>query len=156
MKKKGCTGYSLSHQLLFFIAGRMKRCRSDPFVQDFGYYTNVFCSNMMKINLDIEHSGYPLHQQDLFMENIMLCGLCGYSDFYKLEWMNKIISWQDPILGCFSDTGHELDSENAANENHFPKRVKRRERMFLDVCLSHKTAVAVGALGGFQYFFTFM
>ncbi|XP_075175840.1 UPF0764 protein C16orf89 homolog [Anomaloglossus baeobatrachus] len=147
MNHKGCTGYSLSHQLLYIIVGKMKRCRNDLFVKDFGYYTNVFCSNMMKSNIEIQHSGFPLHSQDLFMENIMLCGLCGYSDFYKQEWMNKIISWQDPIIGCFGNI------ENAIN--HSPKRVKRRERIFLDVCLSHKTAVAVGALGGFLYSSTF-
>ncbi|XP_056393040.1 UPF0764 protein C16orf89 homolog [Hyla sarda] len=156
MKQKGCTGFSLSHQLLFFIVGKMKHCRNDLFVKDGSYYTNIFCSNMMKINQEIENSGYPFHQQDLFMENIMLCGLCGYSDFYKLKWMNKIISWQDPIIGCFGDTGVGLNSENTANEYNSPKRVKRRDRMFLDICLSHKTAVAVGALGGFLYSFTFM
>ncbi|XP_075687420.1 UPF0764 protein C16orf89 homolog [Rhinoderma darwinii] len=56
---------------------------------------------------------------------VMLCGLCGYSDFYKLEWMNQIISWQDPIIGCFGDIGHNLNSENAANKNRTPRRVKR-------------------------------
>ncbi|XP_077129697.1 UPF0764 protein C16orf89 homolog [Ranitomeya variabilis] len=150
MDQKGCSGYSLSHQLLFFIVGKMKRCKNDLFAKDVGYYTNVFCSNMMKSNLEIQNHGYPLHHQDLFMENIMLCGLCGYSDFYKLEWMNKIISWQHPIIGCFGNI------ENAADENHSPKRVKRRERMFLDICLSHKTAVAVGTLGGFLYSSTFI
>lgn len=46
-----------------------KHCKNDLFVKDVGYYTNVFCAKMMKRNLEIEHSGFPSHQQDLFMEN---------------------------------------------------------------------------------------
>ncbi|XP_063788431.1 UPF0764 protein C16orf89 homolog [Pseudophryne corroboree] len=154
MKQIGCSDYSLSHQLLYFIIGKMKRCRNDLFIKEGNNYMNIYCANMMKINHEIEQNGYPFHQQDIFMENIMLCGLCGYSDFYKLEWMNKIISWQDPVSGCFGYIGENGITMKSDKINYFPKRVKRRERMFLDICLSHKTAMAVGALGGFLYYFT--
>ncbi|XP_069841496.1 UPF0764 protein C16orf89 homolog isoform X2 [Dendropsophus ebraccatus] len=121
MTQKGCSDYVLSHQLLFFMIGKMNHCRDDLFGKRLSYYTNIFCANMLNSNLEIEHSGYPMLQQDLFMEN-----------------------------------SSGLYSENAANKNRSPKRVKRRERKFLDGCLSHKTAVAVGALGGFLYSFTFV
>ncbi|XP_071978792.1 UPF0764 protein C16orf89 homolog isoform X2 [Engystomops pustulosus] len=183
MTEEGCTDYSLSHQLLFFLVGKLKGCRNDLFVKDIDYYENLFCANIMKSNLDIERDGYPWTKQDLFMENLALCGLCGFSDFYKPEWLNQIISWQDPVTGCYGGIGNNADSENvakknhapkkvkrndlfflgnnvnsenAANKNHSPKRVKRRNRVFLGTCHSHMTAVAVGALGGFLYSSTFM
>ncbi|XP_075141544.1 UPF0764 protein C16orf89 homolog [Leptodactylus fuscus] len=150
-----CTDYALSHQLLYLMIGKMKHCQDDLIVKEFDHYANIFCANMMKVNLDIEQSGYPVGRQDLFMENILLCGLCGYSDFYKLEWMNKIISWQNPIFGCFGNIESNDNFENPYNGDALRKRVKRMERRFLDGCLSHKTSVAIASLGGFLYFSTY-
>ncbi|KAM4632352.1 UPF0764 protein C16orf89 homolog isoform 2-T2 [Discoglossus pictus] len=100
MTKHGCTDYSLSHQLLYFMVGKSKGCTNSLFLQEYFHYTNVFCANMMKTNIEIESNGYSNLKRDLFMENILLCGLSQYSDFYKSHWMDTIISWQDPG-GCF-------------------------------------------------------
>ncbi|KAG8539437.1 hypothetical protein GDO81_020912 [Engystomops pustulosus] len=62
---------------------------------------------------------------------VLLCGLSGFSDFYKPEWLNQIISWQDPVTGCYGEIENNEDSENADNENNAPKRNKRRDRTFL-------------------------
>lgn len=40
---------------------------------------------------------------------VMFCGISGFSDFYKLRWLEAILSWQKPQEGCFGRPG-ELPS----------------------------------------------
>ncbi|EGW10570.1 Uncharacterized protein C16orf89-like [Cricetulus griseus] len=100
MTKAGCSGYSLSHQLLYFLWARMQGCTQGLFHQS-QHYMDVFCANMMELNRRAEAMGYTYPTQDLFMENIMFCGMAGFSDFYKLRWLEAILSWQKPLVGCF-------------------------------------------------------
>uniref|UniRef100_A0A8B9BD69 Chromosome 16 open reading frame 89 n=1 Tax=Anser brachyrhynchus TaxID=132585 RepID=A0A8B9BD69_9AVES len=125
MTQLGCSGYSLSHQLFYFMFADMKGCSDHLFLRT-QYYKNIFCASMMKINLQIESNGFESSSRDLFMENILLCGMSGFSDFYKLRWLEKILSWQKPKEGCFGEPNG---------------------------CSSHYTAVAVGSLGGFLYYY---
>ncbi|XP_028712130.1 UPF0764 protein C16orf89 homolog [Peromyscus leucopus] len=151
MTKAGCSGYSLSHQLLFFLWARMQGCTEGLFRQS-QHYMNVFCANMMELNRRAEAIGYAYPTQDLFMENIMFCGMAGFSDFYKLRWLEAILSWQKPQLGCFGkpDAKGELPEGTPRRQGGL-RRVRRRERLFTDGCSCHNTATAVAALGGFLY-----
>lgn len=36
---------------------------------------------------------------------VMFCGIGGFSDFYKLPWLEAILSWQKPQEGCFGKPG---------------------------------------------------
>ncbi|KAM5331013.1 UPF0764 protein C16orf89 homolog isoform 2-T2 [Glossophaga mutica] len=152
MTKPGCSGYCLSHQLLFFLSARMKGCTNGLFRQS-QHYMNLFCANMMDLNQRAEAIGYAYPSRDVFMENIMLCGIGGFSDFYKLRWLEAILSWQKPQEGCFGmpDAEDEELSKVIQHQQHYLRRVKRREKQFADGCSSHNTAMAVGALGGFLY-----
>ncbi|XP_008567343.1 PREDICTED: UPF0764 protein C16orf89 homolog [Galeopterus variegatus] len=150
MTKPGCSGYYLSHQLLFFLLARMKGCTKGPFRQS-QHYINLFCANMMDLNRRAEAIVYAYPTRDIFMENIMLCGMGGFSDFYKLRWLEAILSWQMP-QGCFGRPAAEDEVSKATqHQQHFLRRVKRREKQFTDGCSSHNTATAVAALGGFLY-----
>ncbi|KAL1778847.1 UPF0764 protein C16orf89-like [Sigmodon hispidus] len=151
MTKTGCSSYSLSHQLLFFLWARMQGCTEGLFLQS-QHYMNVFCANMMELNQRVEAIGYSYPTQDLFMENIMFCGLAGFSDFYKLHWLEAILSWQKPQSGCFGkpDAKGKL-LEDAPQRQGLLRRVRRREKLFTDGCSCHNTATAVAALGGFLY-----
>lgn len=151
MTQPNCSGYSLSHQLLFFLWARMQGCTEGLFRHS-QHYISVFCANMMDLNRRAEAIGYAYPTRDLFMENIMFCGLSGFSDFYKLRWLEAILSWQKQREGCFG--------KPAAKEQGHPEgpphqqrvlRVKRREKQFTDGCSCHNTAMAVAALGGFLY-----
>ncbi|XP_006090448.1 UPF0764 protein C16orf89 homolog [Myotis lucifugus] len=152
MTKPGCSGYCLSHQLLFFLSARMKGCTKGLFHQS-QHYMDLFCANMMDLNHRAEAVGYAYPIRDIFMENIMLCGIGGFSDFYKLRWLEAILSWQKPQEGCFGrpDTEDEELSNVIQHQQHSLRRVKRREKLFADGCSSHNTAMAVAALGGFLY-----
>nr|XP_055221225.1 UPF0764 protein C16orf89 homolog isoform X2 [Gorilla gorilla gorilla] len=117
MTKPGCSGYCLSHQLLFFLWARMRGCTQGPFQQSQDYI-NLFCANMMDLNRRAEAIGYAYPTRDIFMENNA-----------EDEELSKAIQYQQ----------------------HFSRRVKRREKQFSDGCSSHNTATAVAALGGFLY-----
>lgn len=36
---------------------------------------------------------------------VLFCGIGGFSDFYKLRWLEAILSWQKPQEGCFGRPG---------------------------------------------------
>uniref|UniRef100_A0A3Q4GS80 Chromosome 16 open reading frame 89 n=1 Tax=Neolamprologus brichardi TaxID=32507 RepID=A0A3Q4GS80_NEOBR len=156
MTRFGCPHYSLSHQLLYFMIGKMKGCtnllkgdtrasRANMTEQN---YQRIFCSNMMKTNQDIK-DGLSEQMVDIFIENILICGLSGFSDFHKADWLQHILRLQDEEVGCF---GRDSEYHKPATPH---RRVKRREKILPDGCSSHMTAVAVGALGGYlNYYLT--
>uniref|UniRef100_A0A8C9AVV5 Chromosome 16 open reading frame 89 n=1 Tax=Prolemur simus TaxID=1328070 RepID=A0A8C9AVV5_PROSS len=152
MTKPGCSAYCLSHQLLFFLWARMKGCTEGLFHHS-QHYIDLFCANMMDLNRRAEAIGYAYPTRDIFMENIMFCGMGGFSDFYKLRWLEAILSWQKVQEGCFGkpDVKDEELSKVIQYQQHFLRRVKRREKQFTDGCSTHNTATAVAALGGFLY-----
>ncbi|XP_060028413.1 UPF0764 protein C16orf89 homolog isoform X1 [Erinaceus europaeus] len=152
MTTPGCSGYCLSHQLLFFLMASTKGCTEGLFSQSWSY-KNLFCANMMDLNQRVEAIGYAYPSRDIFMENIMFCGLSGFSDFYKLRWLEAILSWQRPQEGCFGRPapGDGTPEGPLPFRQHVLRRIKRREKQFADGCSSHNTATAVSALGGFLY-----
>ncbi|XP_067089338.1 UPF0764 protein C16orf89 homolog isoform X1 [Osmerus mordax] len=164
MTRFGCPHYSLSHQLLYFMIGSMKGCsnmlkgdmrasRANLTEQD---YQRIFCSNMMKSNQDIIKNGFTGQSQDIFIENILLCGLAGFSDFYKPDWLKHILSFQDQEMGCFGKDERvtsQIIEEELLVALQPQLRVKRREKTLRDGCSSHMTGVAVGALGGYLNFY---
>uniref|UniRef100_A0A2K6TZZ2 Chromosome 16 open reading frame 89 n=1 Tax=Saimiri boliviensis boliviensis TaxID=39432 RepID=A0A2K6TZZ2_SAIBB len=135
MTKPRCSGYCLSHQLLFFLWARMSGCTQGLFQQSQDYIS-LFCANMMDLNRRAEAIGYKYQTRDIFMENsmasilplgqrrrvflppkaapvmelytdgpVMFCGMGGFSDFYKLQWLDAILSWQKQREGCFGEPG---------------------------------------------------
>ncbi|KAJ7992018.1 hypothetical protein DPEC_G00274230 [Dallia pectoralis] len=148
MTRFGCPYYSLSHQLLYFMIGENRGCsavlkgeiRTSRSNLTERQYQKIFCSNMMKGNTDILQKSFSRDTQDIFIENILLCGLAGFSDFFKVDWLQHILRLQDQEVGCFTQPR---------------RRVKRRERMLDDGCSSHLTGVSVSALGGYlNYYLT--
>ncbi|XP_031220474.1 UPF0764 protein C16orf89 homolog isoform X2 [Mastomys coucha] len=150
MTKAGCSGYSLSHQLLFFLWARMQGCTEGLFLQS-QHYMDIFCANMIDLNHRAEAIGYAYPTQDLFMENIMFCGMAGFSDFYKLRWLEAILGWQNPQVGCFGKPDTKGELSEVPHQQGVLRRVRRREKLFADGCSCHNTATAVAALGGFLY-----
>eukprot|EP00063_Salmo_salar_P066269 XP_014041104.1 PREDICTED: UPF0764 protein C16orf89 homolog [Salmo salar] len=89
MTRFGCPNYSLSHQLLYFMLGANRGCsamlkgdmRPSRANLTERQYQGIFCSNMLKGNMDIIQKNFTGETQDIFIENILLCGLAGFSDF---------------------------------------------------------------------------
>ncbi|XP_029141661.1 UPF0764 protein C16orf89 homolog [Protobothrops mucrosquamatus] len=137
-----CYGYSLSHQLFYFLFAKMQSCPNSLF-QNSQYYENVFCDLMMQANRNLEKNNLIDNFGDVFTENIMFCGLAGFSDFFQTSWLDCILSWQKQENGCF----WMYTSSNDGGQVR--RRTKRSEKLIEGVCSSHNTAVAVGALGSF-------
>ncbi|XP_019745486.1 UPF0764 protein C16orf89 homolog [Hippocampus comes] len=164
MTQFGCPHYSLSHQLLYFIIGKLKGCsnllkgdtRASRANMTERSYQKIFCSNMMKTNQDIIADGLSQQTADIFIENILICGLAGFSDFYKADWLQHILRLQDVELGCFGRDRSIISQwigDELLEQLQPHHRVKRREKILPDGCSSHMTAVAVGALGGYLNFY---
>ncbi|XP_061555993.1 UPF0764 protein C16orf89 homolog isoform X1 [Phycodurus eques] len=177
MTQFGCPHYSLSHQLLYFMIGKMKGCsnllkgdtRASRANMTERSYQKIFCSNMMKTNQNIGTDGLSEQTADIFIENILICGLAGFSDFYKADWLQHVLRLQDTELGCFGRDriGHvrcvlllwsgsiisQMIGDELLEQLQPHHRVKRREKILPDGCSSHMTAVAVGALGGYLNFY---
>lgn len=133
-KQKGCTN---------MLKGYARAAQAN--MTEHGY-ERIFCSNMMKINQDIFRDSLKDTRIDIFMENseetlsklthkdlkcersavasdsfaicpVLFCGLAGFSDFYKPDWLQWIIQRQDKDLGCFGREGECM----AANLSSHPK-----------------------------------
>ncbi|KAM4598346.1 UPF0764 protein C16orf89 homolog isoform 2-T2 [Polymixia lowei] len=166
MTRFGCPHYSLSHQLLYFMIGTMKGCsnmlkgdmRASRTNLTERSYQKIFCSNMMKSNQEAIKDGFTGQTQDIFIENILLCGLAGFSDFYKADWLQHILRLQDQDMGCFGRDERmisQIIGDELLEQLQPHRRVKRREKTLRDGCSSHMTGVAVSALGGYlNYYLT--
>uniref|UniRef100_A0A7N8XCX7 Chromosome 16 open reading frame 89 n=1 Tax=Mastacembelus armatus TaxID=205130 RepID=A0A7N8XCX7_9TELE len=140
MTRFGCPRYSLSHQLLYFILGKMRGCtsllkgdtRASRTNMTERNYEEIFCSNMMKSNQDIIKDGFAEQMADLFIENIMFCGLAGFSDFYNADWLQHILRLQDEETGCFGRDRNiisQIIGDELLEQLQPHRRVKRRERV---------------------------
>ncbi|XP_026559906.1 UPF0764 protein C16orf89 homolog isoform X2 [Pseudonaja textilis] len=142
-----CDGYLLSHQLFYFLFAKMKSCPNSLF-QNAGYYENIFCDLMMQTNRNFEKKNIMDYFGDLFTENIMFCGLAGFSEFFQDSWLDRILNWQKQEKGCF------WMFPSPSDEGYVRRRPKRSEKFIEGDCSAHNTAVAVGALGGFLLYGT--
>lgn len=62
-------------------------------------YTNVVWSNKL-----LKKSAWGTAAADTSPSSlwtVLLCGLDGFSDFYKADWLQRILRQQDEELGCF-------------------------------------------------------
>ncbi|XP_072027861.1 UPF0764 protein C16orf89 homolog [Amphiura filiformis] len=153
MSAPGYDGYSLTHQILYFQIGLKMQCTPTLKKRFYGHRNgqqfspmtifDELCAKEFHEAEGIAANGFPLNKQDLFLEQGLLCGLLGYQDFYRKDWLAEILSWQDES-GCFKNK----DYVKAASKMDVTKnREKRREKIVtVDGCLSHKTSVALGFL----------
>ncbi|XP_013782100.1 UPF0764 protein C16orf89 homolog isoform X2 [Limulus polyphemus] len=148
MTSRGTNNYTLTHEALYLEIGEMSGCKdhmsllAERFNQgNFSHLLDFFCANILRDIELIESDGFPLMWRDLFFEQVAICGLVGYKDFYRPEWVDLILSWQHPN-GCYGST----DVDDTGTEDIIRKRTKREERYMGGGCFAHTTSVALGAL----------
>lgn len=102
------------------------------------------------------HRNPPPTSRNITCGNILVgvCGEAGFVDQTELSWLKQILSWQAPS-GCY----YQFDHENLSPENFKPhmygsyRRRKRAEKRITgaesELCLAHRTAVALLAMQSF-------
>lgn len=73
--------------------------------------------------------------------SVTVCSLMGYTQFLKLTWLNKFLSWQSGDCGCFV-----LNLEEYSMGNGRVKRADNVVRLGDEQCSVHFTTVALSAL----------
>ncbi|XP_063866075.1 UPF0764 protein C16orf89 homolog [Scylla paramamosain] len=153
------SGYSLTHQVLFLIAGVQAGCKVhlDTLAAELGVQGGVggllarLCSVVLSEAREIAQAGFPEHRHDLFMEQGAVCGLLGYRAFFQEAWVERVLSWQHEA-GCYGGHGHQ----HLSATQHAPApldslyiRGRRDELVMTSGCLAHRSAVALGYLAVF-------
>jgi hypothetical protein len=169
-------GYFITHQLLYLIVAENNGCL--PEVERFLDLkaTSVreiekrFCGHIYsEAQEEFNDGNVPILEQDLFLEQSVLCGVLGFQDFYSHQWISTILGWQN-ARGCFTlpptlvgveeklsqaaDRQRKLldllDKEAEqidASQNIRMRRHLLREAKMEGDCLAHKTGLAFGVLG---------
>ncbi|CAL1294657.1 unnamed protein product [Larinioides sclopetarius] len=131
--------WTLTHQVLYWELLEQWQCVNQVPLS----LRDRLCSNVMRDARITELANFPRAHHDIFLEQIGLCGIWGYKDFNKPEWLQKILEWQEPS-GCYASSESYKCFDAPAPTNHV--RVKRSEKLLSDGCLSHETGVALLAL----------
>ena len=139
-------GYRLTHQLLWFLVAKNIGCldnrpTSKNAYKNFRFLEDRFCANIYE---DAKENRETDENQDLFLEQILLCAIIGYEDFLRLDWFQTILTWQDTQSGCFSDTW-EFASPTSKSKRHLLV-----EQEMSNGCLSHKSGLAAGVLATYS------
>ena len=132
------TDYRLTHQLLWFLVAKNIGCIDNRSISNLAnkhlkYLEDRYCSNIYhdaQINFESDDN------QDLFLEQLLLCSIIGYEEFLRLDWLNTILTWQHSTYGCFGD-----DELNMKIKRHL-----LFEQQMNNGCLSHKSGLASGVL----------
>ena len=139
--------YRLTHQLLWFLVAKNIGCLENRTVsikanEKFQRLENIFCANIYQ---DVVSNSKNNENQDLFLEQILLCAMIGYEEFLRLDWLRIILKWQDPVYGCYSDVSDSISFK--------AKRHLLIEQEMNHACLSHKSGLAAGVLSVYSRVF---
>jgi len=150
--KEPHSGYLLTHQILFHymivqnncFSGEKRILYESQNLTEPKQFIETLCRHVLPESMLIESLNYPNHKQDLFVEQILVCSLAGYSDFLTRNWTNVVFSWTgaDGTLGCYAPKSKSKTSLN--------QRVKRWDNMVKlgnQVCSVHMGALILGVVG---------
>lgn len=144
MTTKMTKDYLLTHQLLWFMTAKTIGCIDNRTISEIAnkHLKNLelhYCSNIYH---DAEMNINENFNQDLFLEQLLLCSIIGYDEFLRFDWLNTILSWQHSEYGCFT---------NKSNRKF--KRHLLVEQEMVNGCLSHKSGLASGLLATYARVF---
>ncbi|UJR33015.1 hypothetical protein I4U23_020475 [Adineta vaga] len=134
--------YRLTHQLLWFLIAKNIGCIDHRPISDLASKSlkqleDRYCSNIYQ---DAQTNLIENENQDLFLEQVLLCSMIGYEEFLRFDWFNTILTWQDPEDGCFNGKSDTMETSIKT------KRHLLIEQEMTDGCLSHKSGLASGVL----------
>ncbi|EEB16427.1 hypothetical protein Phum_PHUM422820 [Pediculus humanus corporis] len=135
---------SFDHYLMNGSPEDSNMCINELFKKDCNISNYCWYSEMNRRH----HSGKELFKknyfpmaQDIFLEQIALCGYEGYVEFASDNWRKIIRNWQKEN-GCF---GEEMFSIDCSNSDYSYNRNKKTDSV-VNKCHTHVTAVALAAM----------
>ncbi|KAH9502424.1 hypothetical protein Btru_075645 [Bulinus truncatus] len=174
MTKPNMKGYAITHQLLYFIVIEKTGCvkEVENLIQKSSNTTveqleRQFCRSIYSELLSEETDAIVNElRQDLFLEQIVLCGMVGFEELFPEKWIRVVLKWQKP-RGCYGMTSSMmkieaeltrvqedekrlmtlLNGEAQRIESNPAARKLLREKVMHGDCLAHKTGLAFGTLG---------
>ncbi|KAI8512446.1 hypothetical protein Bbelb_090850 [Branchiostoma belcheri] len=167
------SGYVITHQLLYTVLAEHVGCTNElnSYARQKGFLEGVpgmqrgLCSSILSQAEFLAGNGPPQPEQDLFMEQAVVCGMLGYTNFLRPDWLQKVMTWQRPE-GCFGKEIKEEEEDELVEQlhslpfhahslqgstEHRPQRspTSRRllvERLMHGGCLSHKSGLGTALL----------
>jgi len=150
MTEDGMSGYSVTHQVLFFLMGQQIDCDVELslLLPDMSL-NNFYQHRCDRIYSEAEwkvadwkkdpslQDKYTDFYQDLFLEQGVICGVLGYDRFLKPSWLSLVLDWQKHS-GCFGSSH--------TTERTRPIRHLLVESELEDGCYSHKSGLGVAML----------
>jgi hypothetical protein len=134
--------YRLTHQLLWFLIAKNIGCIKQNLAnKKLDYLEDYFCTNIYE---DAKYNLINSNNQDLFLEQLLLCSIIGYEEFLRFDWFNTILTWQDPDYSCFSDASETI---------RFHRQIKRHllfDQEMNNGCSAHKSGLAAGLLATYS------
>ncbi|CAF4861078.1 unnamed protein product, partial [Rotaria sp. Silwood1] len=128
--------YVITHQLVWFLIAKNIGCINRYIAnKNLNHLEDYFCANIYE---DAKNNIINNFNQDLFLEQLLLCSMIGYEDFLRLDWFNTILAWQHPDYACFSEASETIQ---------FHRKIRRHllvEQEMSNGCLSHKSGLAAG------------
>ena len=137
--------YRITHQLLWFLGAKSIGCldhrsNSIPANRNLRQLEDRFCANIYQDAILNYKTNY---NQDLLLEQILLCSIIGFDEFLQIDWLKTIFTWQDQLIGCFADGNESIENDLRR------KRHLLVEQDMANGCLSHKSGLAAGVLASY-------
>jgi hypothetical protein len=137
--------YRLTHQLLWFLIAKNIDCIHEKLAnKKLNDFEDYFCANIYE---DAKYNLLNNINQDLFLEQLLLCSIIGYEEFLRSDWFHTILTWQHPDYYCFSDASETI------RFHHRTKRHLLFEQEMNHGCLSHKSGLAAGLFATYSRVF---
>nr|CAI5860567.1 unnamed protein product [Callosobruchus analis] len=126
-------GYLLTHKLLILQLAKARKCYLKEDI--YKMKTDELCSLIFTEVANADYYGYLDNMFDLYLEEIVLCGYEGYSEFLQNKWLYYILKSQRPS-GCFP----------AFLDDSLKTRMKRNSNTLDDGCVDHTTGLGAAVL----------
>ncbi|CAH1116875.1 unnamed protein product [Phaedon cochleariae] len=130
------TGYLLTHRLLYLQIKKLQGCTFPGDPSSTEKYIKKFCSYIFKEARTNQMLGFPYH--DIFLEQVVLCGMEGYEEFLNDTWLSELLHWQNPH-GCFASIA----------KDRIRNKTKRTSTTIDHGCSDHSTGLGAAVLALF-------
>lgn len=155
-------GYRLTHEVLYLVFGHSFGCENaieqhtNASQVSLDQFESVLCSNVLASAIKSYETGLEAGRgEDLFMEQLLVCSLLGFKDFYRPAWLRYVMSLQNTTSGCFRPSLDIHYDGGQSFHRHAPRTTQRHllvERELANNCFVHMTSLGLGLLSIYLHY----